>query len=266
MATHDEFLRLQQTATDYVARYLKPLGDYIFAHTLLAAALSFLAALVFGVLFGGWKLPRPDLLRNFRTVSRAGIRQPAADSRTSPPVRSGSDEITGAMALGIAEAIAPLAISLERISWDLAELGRSDLRSRDDVVRDTAVSPVAESVVGALSDQLRDICTLVEGAIDGLAKARREQTTRMLRSHNEIRVTLSRIEGTMSSIAAALQSGGAMQAAMDEKLEAVYASTADLGRRLASGGEDSTPRAVPNISSGRLSADIAEIVRELHEG
>ena len=115
------------------------------------------------------------------------------------------------------------------------------------------------------SSEARELRILFEHAIDRQATEGRERSTRIFKSHDEIRAALSRIEASIEGLASSVQNDREREAAVDQRIASLGASVADLDDRVARGGEERPARPIINPPGAKMSAEIASIVRELQE-
>jgi hypothetical protein len=184
----------------------------------------------------------------------------------------------GAMALGIAVlaglgvvALAYLLISRIRKS-ERDELRRQTFS--DEIFRTGAVATAPrdepDSLPGAAldlkrSEDLQKLAASFEDAIGRLAAGGRERHARMVQSQEDLRGKVSMLESTIESMTARIAANGARYAEFDERFEALAASIVDLEERLDDRSIESRAGIAPGPPLTKLSAEIAEIVRELQD-
>jgi len=203
-----------------------------------------------------------------------GIGRTLLDFATSFMNLSGHGAMAFAVVLVVALSVAVLAYLLvSRIRASVQARSRRDgmaeERFRKGAIADAPTSnPAFESETSpdqAQSEELRMLAASFEGAINRLAAGGRERHARVLRSHDEIRATLSRMDAAIEDMSARIDGDGARYANIDERFESLAASISDIGDRLTNHGDEPRARSPLGRPLAKLSAEIAEIVRELQD-
>ncbi len=117
-----------------------------------------------------------------------------------------------------------------------------------------------------LSPDLEDFCRSLKSAVADLAEERRGQADRILMIQDRMHTVLLKIEGAMAGIKAIADRDSAQAASIDLRLDALHETMADLGRRLTETIHDHEPQFPSRLPAAKISAEIAEIVRELQAG